>query len=781
MVSPAPNAAPPRTLLAAIEGALAEGRGFRARLLAEQGATGPHRPSFLLLGAIGAMEAGDAAGAAGLLRGAAAAEGVAPAARLLGRCARVAGRQGMWAELSPLISAFPAKGDELTSGIAAGAAMAGDAGATEAALAQIADRALAAETCDLAAGLLAARAGWAAAQPVLARVSAPSPATRGRAAWGALRAGAIAEAVRLVGVPGDEPGLAAAREAVCLHAAAGGLPQEAAALLAFMPAPGFATRRAVVRGLAEAGLTEAARAVVAAAAPGSRDRVALEAVALHGGGELPEARTRLDEAIALAPADDELLSLALIWDAEADDATSMAGHAARLLPLREAGPPGPLIALAGQAAEGGDAATAEAALGAARRRLATLAAEGARGQIVLPALSLFDVRMARDAVNRITRSDTSLHALLGDWEAESAADPALAAFVERAARAHAAGAPDGAAGDLAIIARATLFPSTDTGAGAQPEQEVRAVRRVLARTLAMAEAAGLRCVVVPAAGNVVPDAARKVAPCFVGYHTHAERGAGVHVKLGPLPDAVLIDPSGYSGWSIAAARRLGRLPLAEVDAERAVTWMAEERARLAAGNISKLAQAPRAALDLQGDAVLVALQKPGDAVLRHAAVDMFTLARGVVRAFAGTGTRVVVKRHPRCRDPRTSALLREIAAEPHVTVTDASVHDLLPAVRAVYTVNSGVGAEALLYGRAVHVAGATDYQHACHRIRRPEDIRPGPDAFAPPVKSEPLARYVWWYRNVHCVPLDRPGALDAAIRARIIRPALRRRAEAAPA
>jgi hypothetical protein len=97
-------------------------------------------------------------------------------------------------------------------------------------------------------------------------------------------------------------------------------------------------------------------------------------------------------------------------------------------------------------------------------------------------------------------------------------------------------------------------------------------------------------------------------------------------------------------------------------------------------------------------------------------------------------------------------------------------------VKAVYCVNSGVGAEALLYGLPVHISGLTDYRHVCYEIRRVEDIRADDSAFRLPVDEATFDRYVYWYRNIHHVPLDQPGALDAAIEERILRPALARRA-----
>ncbi len=770
----------------AIEAALLGGEPESALALALSAAEGPRGAQMLALAAVAAIELRRTDEAASMLRDAARRGAGAPAVqRLLARAVRAAVRQEVWAALAPVFLDLPAADDALLAAIALAAAGAGDAGSAGRAAGRIAAPAAVMETLDQAAGLLAARAGWAAAQPLAAMVPEPGIACRTRLARAALRDGALAEATALAAFGHADPDFAALQARICQRAAEAGEAEAAAAVLAAMADPPLPALRAVLDAFGATGRREPAEEILAGrASPGSPQAALLRAVLERGLGQLSAARSALAAARECWPEDVDLLDLALLCARDADDLPEAGRLAADLVRLLPDAAPNRLLDLATLADHGGDGATAAAAAALAERRIrqemAAPSEEGAgriKPSLVTPALRLFDLPTARTAIALMPEQTAVWPRLVAAWEADTARDPDVAAFTEEARAAFLRGGATATPADLAVVARMSMPPAmvTDRAAGTvRVAAEHVAARRVLGRTLARARASGLQCVVVPAYSSRVPDDARRLAPLFVAYHTEAELGAGLHVKVSPLPDAVQIDRRGYSGWAEIADQPIEGLPLGDVDTAEAAAWVAAELRRLAEANRSKYAQAERAPLPaFGGPVVLVALQTPADSVLRHAWVEMFTYARGVVQAYAGRGVRVLVKRHPRCQDPRTAALLRDLAAAPHVALTDASIHDLLPAVQAVYVVNSGLGAEALLYGRAVHIAGKVDYRHACHEVHDVASIRTDAGAFAPKLGPEGTARYLYWYRNVNCVPLDRPGALEAAIDARVVEPALR--------
>lgn len=544
--------------------------------------------------------------------------------------------------------------------------------------------------------------------------------------------------------------------------------------------------RKAVEALAQAGEADAARLLLARAAISDPVEAGLcEGALLHGEGRLEEARRRIAPLAAAASAGSPVLAVAQDWALQAHDLDAAADLAERALPPEPAlPPPGRCLTAAKLLAECGRHGAAWHAVQRARRALSAMErqqealSDADRARAAHAALSFADLDTASRLAEPLPAENVVRQAVRAvAWAC--GAHPPSRLFMDLAARAWAdpeAAFEEALAADIAIICPARMSPSVGFGrwtdGTAPPIGEQGVCHRALVRTMELAEEAGLRVALVPSPGFVVPPALIERRRFFVSYHSVSAPAFGVHVKGGPLPDTLLLEPTGYSGWASLCARPLDDIPLDDVDDAEAAAWREREVVRLASRNISKWTQRPRAAAALpSGPAVLVALQIPSDRAMRHAWVDMYDLARAVVRGFRGRGVTVMLKRHPQCTDPRTDALFRELRPEPGVVVTDASVHDLLPAVRAVYCVNSGLGAEALLYGRAVHVAGLADYRHACHEVRTLDDLRTDEGAFTPPLPQDALCRYIYWYRNIHHVPLDQRGALDEAIRARILEPA----------
>ena len=115
--------------------------------------------------------------------------------------------------------------------------------------------------------------------------------------------------------------------------------------------------------------------------------------------------------------------------------------------------------------------------------------------------------------------------------------------------------------------------------------------------------------------------------------------------------------------------------------------------------------------------VFVVLQTIGDMVQRNAYMPMLDMLDAVVRRFENSGYMVVVKRHPKCRSRRVRNALNTVAQRPHVLVTQASIHQLLNSAQAVFTVNSGVGGEALVYETPIYCFGKADYSSVASRMR----------------------------------------------------------------
>ena len=65
--------------------------------------------------------------------------------------------------------------------------------------------------------------------------------------------------------------------------------------------------------------------------------------------------------------------------------------------------------------------------------------------------------------------------------------------------------------------------------------------------------------------------------------------------------------------------------------------------------------------------------------------------------------------------------LKALSEQGEIELSDASVHDLIAGAKYVFTVNSGVGLEALLHGRPVVITGECDYSYATAAYPRTVD------------------------------------------------------------
>lgn len=249
------------------------------------------------------------------------------------------------------------------------------------------------------------------------------------------------------------------------------------------------------------------------------------------------------------------------------------------------------------------------------------------------------------------------------------------------------------------------------------------------------------------------------ASVTLGYHSRGRAPRTWHIKPSYLRQHFYIDRDGYSGWSeMARNPDLFRAAMAEPEAD-ALAYVAALRSRYFDAGLSKLSQpAQRYAWDGQ-PYVFLPLQVLGDRVLQLARIDYAELARRTAAALAGSGYRLVLKRHPRCQHPDSFRLLAELSALPHVQVTAGAIHDLLANASAVACFNSGVGFEALFYGRQVFTAGHSDYEGVTTPLADVAALDDLPRRLAPPDPGR-LARFLSYFCRRYLVPAPDPQALE---------------------
>lgn len=217
--------------------------------------------------------------------------------------------------------------------------------------------------------------------------------------------------------------------------------------------------------------------------------------------------------------------------------------------------------------------------------------------------------------------------------------------------------------------------------------------------------------------NCVP----KTGAHVLSYHTHGtDEPRFLRIQESTIAGRCSADSAGFAGFASIANNAVVR---SEVQgSSSASATLRALRNYLLTSNTSKYHQ-PDDFETVSGPYVFVPLQITTDVVAELGYLDALTMLRVVTEFFDHTPVKVVVKRHPYCRSITIERELARLARQHLVIVARGSIHSLLGDCKAVITVNSGVGLEALLHGKPVIVTGACDYAQAATVCRDIDGLR----------------------------------------------------------
>jgi tetratricopeptide (TPR) repeat protein len=253
------------------------------------------------------------------------------------------------------------------------------------------------------------------------------------------------------------------------------------------------------------------------------------------------------------------------------------------------------------------------------------------------------------------------------------------------------------------------------------------------------------------------------------YHTSSSQcnPKHLHVQESPLSGRCSIDNKGFAGYSSLAEE-----PSQILDATSKVS-LADLRHNLeylqstyVNNNVSKYAQTGNR-VTFEGKYVFIALQIPTDIVADLAYVTGISLVETVAAKYAGSGTKVIVKRHPYCNSMSVQKCLKDLSDNGTIIVSDASVHDLIAGALIVFTVNSGVGLEALIQMKPVVTTGACDYSFATMaNARTPVDLEA---VISSPIAVDELRilRFLYFYVHLYTSASTDEGNIRSMIASRL--------------
>jgi hypothetical protein len=207
------------------------------------------------------------------------------------------------------------------------------------------------------------------------------------------------------------------------------------------------------------------------------------------------------------------------------------------------------------------------------------------------------------------------------------------------------------------------------------------------------------------------------------YHAIGNTPNVAYCKEAPIPPLYSIDLSGYAGWSaIASPNRyhaeIERMKLADAKAaiQRFHTDFHNSRA-------SKYPQQSKPSVRLPQRFVFLPLQVQNDSVSNLSPFTGLELLAAAATEAKRLRFHLVAKRHPFCHSFAAESALRTLSEEnEYFTTSDANIHDLIEHCHSVITVNSGVGMEALIHGKAVYCTGRSEWAAAATRLQSLDDV-----------------------------------------------------------
>ena len=232
---------------------------------------------------------------------------------------------------------------------------------------------------------------------------------------------------------------------------------------------------------------------------------------------------------------------------------------------------------------------------------------------------------------------------------------------------------------------------------------------------------------------------------FLSHHTNFANKNIWNIKKGYLQGYLYFDRTGFSGWAeIANSEQLFN-ESQNLDLEKATEFFTNFSNDYKQQRSSKMPQT--GTFSTKEPYIFVAGQNPADTVSELARIPTRDLMKHVAEAFKNTKYKVVIKIHPLEQGKGQEWVDKEykfLKHYPNVIITSASIHDIIPNAAGVYTVNSGVGFESLLYLKHVFVSGHCDYHWVATNLHEVSDIQNTAHVLEKQVDKEMIIKFIYY-------------------------------------
>jgi len=247
------------------------------------------------------------------------------------------------------------------------------------------------------------------------------------------------------------------------------------------------------------------------------------------------------------------------------------------------------------------------------------------------------------------------------------------------------------------------------------------------------------------------------------YHSVGDKVQNIYrYKESYLKGYITLDWQGYSGWH----------SLCEYDIEEVLKKVYTKKVDIFFNKIKKDYE-NKALTKYTQELIKTPLPKEkfiffpmqiiDDSVIQLSYFEPLELLKKVADILNDKEIKLVVKRHPKCNNENVKKLLYRLEKEKKIIIYKGDISTAIKHSTGVYTINSGVGFEALLYLKPVTTFGKSDYSYCTRNINDLEQLKRKLFVKYSSDMKKKIKQFVFFYLNHICININNKAKLNKKI------------------
>jgi hypothetical protein len=233
-------------------------------------------------------------------------------------------------------------------------------------------------------------------------------------------------------------------------------------------------------------------------------------------------------------------------------------------------------------------------------------------------------------------------------------------------------------------------------------------------------------------------------------------------KEGYLPNMITLDKKGYSGWSSLCDENTSK-KYKNISKNKASVFFNKLSKKYIQNNNSKYHQPNNVDFEFPKNFIFFPLQTLSDSVMKLSYFKPVILLKKIVKILNEQNIPLVIKQHPKCTNTELSELLFHYEKNKKIILFNGSIHDAISKASTIYTINSGVGFEALLHLKPVITFGKSDYMNVTKNTQNLENIKNEPIYRLSKKDKNNIMKFMYYYINEKCLFLNDTKKLEEII------------------